>query len=355
VFTKFKQPGFVTITKIGPGVFNLNRILITGGGGFIGSHLARTLFKQGHFVRIADVKFDDYIHESYCSEKLTLDLRTKENCVKATAEIDQVYNLAANMGGIGFITEVGAEVMYDNTLINTNMLEASRQNKVNRYLYTSSACVYPTYRQTKPDIDGLREEDAYPADPDNFYGWEKLYTEKMCEAYQRDYGMDIRILRYHNIYGPEGTYVGGREKSPAALCRKVAEATDPGTINIWGDGNQTRSYCYVSDAVNATILLMDSNYNKPLNIGSDRLVSINDLADIIIKISGKQIKKTYDLAAPQGVRGRNANLSLVKRTLNWEPRVTLEEGLAKTYNWILEQLKVDKKPSLIKDSKKYQN
>jgi len=242
------------------------------------------------------------------------------------------------MGGIGFITEVGAEVMHDNTLINTFMLEAARQNKVRRYLYTSSACVYPTYRQTNPNIKGLREEDAYPADPDNFYGWEKLYAEKMCEAYQRDYNMDIRMLRYHNIYGPEGTYKGGREKSPAAICRKVAEASNPGIINIWGDGKQTRSYCYIDDAVKGTMLLMESDYNKPINIGSDRLISINELADIAIKISGKKIAKTYDLNAPQGVRGRNADLTLVKKELNWQPQITLENGLAKTYEWIDAQL-----------------
>jgi GDP-D-mannose 3', 5'-epimerase len=318
------------------------RLLITGGGGFVGSHLARVLHQRGHFVRIADVKFDDYIQQKYFNEKLNLDLRIWDNCLKATEGIDKVYSLAANMGGIGFITEVGAEVMRDNTLINTYMLEASRRNKVKRYLYTSSACVYPTYRQTKPELNGLREKDAFPADPDNFYGWEKLYTEKMCEAYQRDYGMDIRVLRYHNIYGPEGTYKGGREKSPAALCRKVAEAANPGTIDIWGDGNQTRSYCYVDDAVEATILLMESNYNKPINIGSDRLVSINELAGIIIKISGKKIDKTYSLTAPQGVRGRNADLSLVKKTLGWQPQVSLEKGLTKTYNWIADQLEINK-------------
>jgi nucleoside-diphosphate-sugar epimerase len=315
---------------------------VTGGGGFIGSHLARELHKKGHFVRIADMKFHDYIKGEYFAEKLTLDLRNWENCLKATRGIDKVYNLAANMGGIGFITEVGAEVMHDNTLINTFMLEASRQNKVKRYLFTSSACVYPTYRQTNARTKRLREEDAYPADPDSFYGWEKLYTEKMCEAYQRDYKMDIRILRYHNIYGPEGTYKGGREKSPAALCRKVAEATNPGAIEIWGDGKQTRSYCYIDDALKATTLLMESDYSKPINVGSDRLVTINDLADIIIKISGKEITKKYNPTAPQGVRGRNANLTLVKKVLNWQPQVMLGEGLTKTYKWIEKQVSHDK-------------
>jgi GDP-D-mannose 3',5'-epimerase len=312
----------------------MGRILITGGGGFIGSHLARYLYLQGHFVRIVDLKFDEYLKEDFCNEKLTLDLRLLQNCIEATKGMDKVYNLAANMGGIGFITEVGAEVMHDNTLINTHMLEAARKNKIKRFLFSSSACVYPTYRQITSEVKGLKEDDAYPADPDNFYGWEKLYTEKMCEAYQRDYGMDIRVLRYHNIYGPEGTYKGGREKSPAALCRKVAETSNPGSIEVWGDGKQTRSFCYIEDAVKGTVALMGSDYEKPINIGSDRLVSIDELADMIIKISGKKIVKTYNAAAAQGVRGRNADLTLVKKVLKWEPTMTLEEGLAKTYKWI---------------------
>jgi GDP-D-mannose 3',5'-epimerase len=323
----------------------MERILITGGGGFIGSHLARRLCHKGDFVRIVDVKFDDYIREKYYTEKMTLDLRVYENCVKAIKHIDKVYNLAANMGGIGFITTVGAEVMHDNVLINTHMLEAAKQENIERFLYTSSACVYPTYRQTDPNVKGLREEDAYPADPDNFYGWEKLYTEKVCEAYQRDYNMDIRVLRYHNIYGPEGTYKGGREKAPAAICRKVVEAPNPGQIILWGDGKQTRSFCYIDDAVEGTIALMESNHTRPINIGSDRLVTVDELADIIIRISGKKIAKKYDLTAIQGVRGRNADLTLVKKVLHWEPKVSLEDGLEKTYKWIEMMINKDKKTS----------
>ena len=320
----------------------MDRVLVAGGCGFIGSHLAKELFDKGYFVRIADVESKSYILKKHYSEKLRLDLRVLENCLAATRGIDRVYNLAANMGGIGFITKVGAEVMYDNVLINANMLEASRRNKVKRYLFSSSACVYPTYRQKDPNVNGLKEEDAYPADPDNFYGWEKLYSEKMCEAYKRDHGMSIRVLRYHNIYGPEGAYKGGREKSPAALCRKVAETKNPGKIVIWGDGKQTRSYCYVDDAVKGTIKLMESDYDKPINIGSDRLVTIDELADMITEISGKKIIKTYDHSAPQGVRGRNADISLARKILEWEPMVRLGDGLAQTYKWIETKVKEER-------------
>ena len=306
---------------------------MTGAGGFIGSHLCRYLKSHGHWVRAVDIKWNNYI-SGYADEYLTSDLRRVNSALQAVKGTERVYNLAANMGGIGYITSVKAEVMRDNVLINVNMLEAARKQKVERYFYSSSACIYPTYKQESPEVPPLREDDAYPADPDNEYGWEKLFTERLCLNYAEDFGLNVRIARFHNIYGPEGTYKGGREKAPAALCRKIAEASDLGKIVIWGDGKQTRSFCYVDDCIRGIETLMESDYGQPVNIGSDRLVTIDELADMIIKISGKNIVKKYDPTAPQGVRGRNADLSLVRKVLGWEPQVSMEEGLTRTYKWI---------------------
>ena len=246
------------------------------------------------------------------------------------------------MGGIGFITAVKAEVMRDNILINTHMLEAARINKVEKLFFSSSACVYPIYKQKRPHIPGLRESDAYPADPDNEYGWEKLFTERLCKSYFLEFGLETRVARFHNIYGPYGTWAGGREKAPAALCRKVAEAQDSGTVEIWGDGKQTRSFCYIDDCVEGIYRLMQSDFREPLNIGSDRMVTIGELADIIISVSGKYISKIYDFSKAQGVRGRNSDNTLSKQVLSWEPKVKLEDGIKITYSWILEQVNKDK-------------
>ena len=316
------------------------KVLVTGGTGFIGSHLANYLKDKGYFVRAVDVKPKSECYLPLKADDVReADLRIPESASKMTKDVDWVFNLAANMGGIGFITEVGADIMRDNALININMMEACRKNNVERIFFSSSACVYPAYRQTDPDVEPLKEEHAIPAEPDMFYGWEKLFTEKLMEAYEKDYKMHVRIARFHNIYGPYGTYKGGREKAPAALCRKVAEAKNGGTITIWGDGKQTRSFLYVDDALDAVYRLMQSNYDKPLNIGSDELISINRLADIIIEASGKTLKRVYDLKAPQGVRGRNADLTLINNVIGWKPRVTYREGLEKTYRWIEEMVK----------------
>jgi len=310
------------------------KILVAGAGGFIGHHLVRFLKQKGYWVRGADIKYPEFSPKNEADEFLLLDLRDFRNSIEATQGIDKVYTLAANMGGIGYITAVKANVVRDNILINTNMAEACRFNGVKRLFFSSSACIYPKYKQEETDVVPLKERDAYPADCEDGYGWEKLLSERMYKNFSEDYGLETRISRYHNIFGPEGTYEGGREKAPAALSRKIALAQEGGEIEIWGDGKQTRSFCYIDDCLEGTYRLMESEAVEPLNIGSDRLVTVDELADIIIKISGKKLTKKYNISAPQGVRGRNSDNTLCKKVLDWSPKVSLEEGLVKTYQWI---------------------
>jgi GDP-D-mannose 3',5'-epimerase len=288
-------------------------------------------------VRGVDVKFPAY-EPSPADEFRILDLRRWENCLEATRDIDHVYHLAANMGGIGFIEENKAAIVHDNTLIDTHMLEAARIAGVSRLLYTSSACVYPGYLQDTPEVVPLREHDAYPADAEDGYGWQKLMTERLCRHYLEEHGLATYTVRFHNIFGPLGTYDGGREKSPAAICRKVAQAADGDEIEVWGDGQQSRSYCYVSDCVEGIHRLMQTDHHDPINLGQDRMVTVNELVDAVIRIAGKTITKRHDTTKPQGVRGRNADIGRMLHVLGWEPVVSLEDGVARTYAWICEQL-----------------
>jgi nucleoside-diphosphate-sugar epimerase len=310
------------------------RILVTGAGGFIGHHLVKRLKKEGHWVRGADLKLPEY-EASAADEFEVLDLRKYDNCLQATrGGIDQVFNLAADMGGIGYITSSLADIARNNVLINSHMLEASRLNQVGRFLFSSSACVYASGKQKASDVVALREEDAYPADPEPGYGWEKLFSEELCRYYWHDYRFETRIVRFHNVYGPLGTYEGGKEKAPAAISRKVALAADGDAIEVWGDGEQTRSFVYVDDCLEGLVRLMLSDYREPLNLGTDRLISINGLVDLVGEISGKRLIKRHDRSKPQGVRGRNSDNTRLAQVLGWEPSISLEAGLQITYKWI---------------------
>ena len=313
-------------------------VVVTGAGGFIGHHLVTYLKQQGYRVRGVDLKYPEYTDVD-ADEFEIVDLRRWDNCLQVTRGASEVYALAASMGGMGFIQNHHAEILYNNALINFHTLEAARSNGVKRYLYTSSACVYPEYRQLDTQVTPLKECDAYPADPQDAYGWEKLITERLCKYFSDDYGIETRIVRFHNIFGELGTWKGGREKAPAAICRKVATAKLIGNreIEIWGDGEQTRSFCHVDDCVQGIYKLMRSDFSEPLNLGQDRMVSINELADMVARIAGIPITKRH-VPGPQGVRGRNSDNTLLRQVLRWEPEISLEQGLRRTYEWIEDKL-----------------
>jgi nucleoside-diphosphate-sugar epimerase len=299
----------------------------------------KRLKADGNWVRGVDIKYPEY-EASVSDEFEILDLRKAENCLLATrGGIDEVYNLAADMGGIGYITAYLADISRNNILINAHMLEASRQNGVQRFLFSSSACVYNQSKQQDAAVTPLREEDAHPSDPEPGYGWEKLFAEELCRYYYKDYGFETRIVRFHNVYGPLGTYEGGKEKAPAAICRKVALAEEDGEIEVWGDGEQTRSFMYIDDCVEGLIRIMASDHREPLNLGTDELVTINELVDLVAKIAGNRIMKRHNLNGPQGVRGRNSDNSRLRKVLGWEPSVPLAQGLAITFDWIAAQVR----------------
>jgi GDP-D-mannose 3', 5'-epimerase len=319
---------------------NQVKVLVTGAGGFIGHALVTCLKQQGYWVRGVDIKFPEFCPTD-ADEFELLDLRCWDNCLQATRGVDEVYALAADMGGMGFIASHHAQILHNNSLINIHTLDAARVNGIRRYLYTSSACIYPEFLQLDATVAPLKEDDAYPAQPQDAYGWEKLIAERFCMHYREDYGLETRIVRFHNIFGPLGTWDGGREKAPAALCRKVAvaELTGNPEVEIWGDGEQTRSFCYIDDCVTGLYKLMQSDYYEPLNLGQDRMVTINQLADMVAEIAGIRIIKKH-VPGPQGVRGRNSDNTRLRQVLGWEPAIFLEEGLARTYAWIKEQVQV---------------
>jgi GDP-D-mannose 3',5'-epimerase len=319
----------------GPGV------VVCGAGGFIGGHLVKDLLARGvHVIRAVDIKpLNDWYQVANGVENLVLDLKEKDNCLIAARGADHVYQLAADMGGMGFIENNKALCML-NVLTSTNMLVAAQQTGVRRFFYASSACVYNAQKQTRPDVIALKESDAYPALPEDGYGWEKLFSERMCRHFEEDFGLTCRVARYHNVYGPHGTWNDGREKAPAAICRKVTAAKLSGNheITIWGDGNQTRSFMFIDDCIKGTELIMNSEINEPINLGSSELVTINQLVDIAEDIAGIRLKRKYDLNAPKGVNGRNSDNTRILETLGWEPSIRLRDGLEKTYRWIEKQM-----------------
>jgi nucleoside-diphosphate-sugar epimerase len=312
------------------------RYLVCGAGGFIGGHLVENLRNEGHYVVCVDNKPFDYwfqLHES--NQNYSLDLKEYENCLKVTEGVDYIYNMACNMGGMGFIENNKAECMLS-VLINTNLLRACLVNKIKKYFFSSSACVYNASKQNTVFIPGLKEQDAYPADPEDGYGWEKLFSERMCRHFTEDFGLETRVARYHNVYGPLGTYDGGREKAPAALCRKIIEAKikNKNSIDVWGDGEQTRSFMFIKDCIQGTKMLFESDQQIVLNIGSEEQVSINQMIGLIEKIADYKVNKNYQLDKPKGVRGRSSNNELVKEKIGWKPSISLKEGLTETYHWI---------------------
>ncbi len=322
-------------------MINNNKILVSGAGGFIGGQLVNDLISQGHSVRAVDKKPQwQWYQRFHEAENLTLNLEEKDACVAAVNGCDYIYNLAADMGGMGFI-ELNKGLCMLSVLINTHMLMAAKQCGASKFFYSSSACVYAGYKQRETENPGLKEADAYPADPEDGYGWEKLFSERMCRHFREDFGIETRIARYHNVYGPNGTFDGGREKAPAAICRKVIAAILGGSkeIEIWGDGYQTRSFMYIDDCIKGTQMIMNSDILDPINLGSSEMVSINQLVDLVEEIAGIKLKRSYKLDAPKGVRGRSSDNTKIKGLLNWEPSITLKNGLEKTYAWIYNQMK----------------
>tara|TARA_B100001059_G_C17793139_1_gene561372 strand:- start:70 stop:1059 length:990 start_codon:yes stop_codon:yes gene_type:complete len=323
----------------------MKTILVSGAGGFIGGHLVSKLLKYNYKVICVDIKpIHQWFQVFKKTKKHSLDLNNFNNCLKVTKNVDYVFNLACNMGGMGFIENNKADCM-TSVLINTNLLKASKERKIKKFLFSSSACVYNASKQLNVNNPGLKEEDAYPAEPEDGYGWEKLFSERMCRHFKEDYGLQVRVIRLHNVYGPNGTYDGGREKAPAAICRKVAKAKlkNKKIIEVWGDGKQTRSFMYIDDCINGMLKIFYSKYSDPINLGSSERVSINQMISIIEKIASIKLKKKYLSNKPKGVRGRSSDNKLIKKVIKWEPNIKLKEGLKKTYIWIHSQISKNNK------------